>query len=80
MCTLARLDEGGEQPRVVEQVVDATVAERGLGAFKRVARSASDQPERELRIVAPESLPNIGNDHFASTSSCPRDNTRDVPV
>ena len=60
---LRRLDDRPHQARVVEQRVDAVVAQGVLGALVLLGAAAGDQAQHELRVVSSETLSDVRKNH-----------------
>jgi hypothetical protein len=66
--TLRRVEECADQPRIIEQRIDALVAKRGLALSQLTIVASRDESHRELRVVAGETMSDVGNNHVASSN------------
>ena len=63
-----RGEQRAEEARVVEERVDAAVAQRLLGAVHAPLGRTRDQVQRQLRVLARQTMTGVGENHRASAA------------
>jgi hypothetical protein len=66
------MEQCRDETPIIENRVNALLAQGRLGHARGVGARLADQPERELRVISRECRTNVSDDHPCLLVCCPR--------